>query len=82
MYKINKTNNFKVNNNQVFITETVINSSIKESYQDLLQEIAELKMQLAIKDAYIESRADLVLSEKDAVRIANESFANLLLIFC
>ncbi|KKF38403.1 hypothetical protein [Hafnia alvei] len=78
MYKINKTNNFKVNNNQVFITETVINSSIKESYQDLLQEIAELKMQLAIKDAYIESRADLVLSEKDAVRIANESFANLI----
>lgn len=78
MYKINKMNNFKVNNNQVFITETVINSSIKESYQDLLQEIAELKMQLAIKDAYIESRADLVLSEKDAVRIANESFANLI----
>ncbi|WP_279205956.1 hypothetical protein [Obesumbacterium proteus] len=78
MYKINKTNNFKVNNNQVFITETVINSSIKESYQDLLQEIAELKMQIAIKDAYIESRADLVLSEKDAVRIANESFANLI----
>lgn len=75
MYKIN---NFKVNNNQVFITETVINSSIKESYQCLLQEIAELKMQLAIKDAYIESRADLVLSEKDAVRIANESFANLI----
>lgn len=78
MYKINKMNNFKVNNNQVFITETVINSSIKESYQDLLQEIAELKMQIAIKDAYIESRADLVLSEKDAVRIANESFANLI----
>lgn len=78
MYKINKMNNFKVNNNQVFITETVINSSIKESYQGLLQEIAELKMQIAIKDAYIESRADLVLSEKDAVRIANESFANLI----
>ncbi|STQ70483.1 hypothetical protein [Hafnia alvei] len=78
MYKINKMNNFKVNNNQVFITETVINSSIKESYQDLLQEIAELKMQIAIKDAYIESRADLVLSEKDAVRIANKAFANLI----
>ena len=35
-------------------------------------------MQLAIKDAYIESRACLVLSEKDAVQIANEAFANLI----